>query len=129
MPPAKDCRLPVRTGIRFTPRANRLTAGANLSGPLEQWRAGSSDWRRRSSSQLPVNLSWGLPNSPAVHPMPTMTSPYRNNPEPRPKPKSAGGIPLWQLVVGGLFICVGSMLAGIAIAETIMALWMPEVLR
>ncbi|MBK7023558.1 MAG: hypothetical protein IPH41_08625 [Sulfuritalea sp.] len=32
-------------------------------------------------------------------------------------------------VVGGLFICVGSMLAGIAIAETIMALWMPEVLR
>ena len=61
--------------------------------------------------------------------MPTMTSPYRNNPEPRPKLKSDGGIPLWQLVVGGLFISVGSMLAGIAIAEMIMTLWIPEALR
>ena len=61
--------------------------------------------------------------------MPAMTPPYRNNPGPRPKPKSAGGIPLWQLVVGGLFISVGSMLAGIAIAEMIMTLWIPEVLR
>lgn len=61
--------------------------------------------------------------------MSAMTSPYRNKPGHRPTPKSEGGIPLWQLVIGGLFISVGSMLAGIAIAETIMALWMPEVLR
>ena len=61
--------------------------------------------------------------------MPAMTSPYRNNLEPRPKPKGDGGIPLWQLVIGGLFICVGSMLAGIAVAEMIMTLWMPQTLR
>jgi hypothetical protein len=35
----------------------------------------------------------------------------------------------WQLVVGGLFMTVGGMLAGIEIAEMIIALWMPEALR
>ncbi len=58
-----------------------------------------------------------------------MISPYRNNPRPRPTPKSEGGIPLWQLVIGGLMIAVGGILAGIAVAEMIMVLWMPEALR
>ena len=61
--------------------------------------------------------------------MPAMTSPYRNNPGPRPTPKSAGGIPLWQLVVGGLLIAVGGILAGIKIAEMILPLWLPGLAR
>jgi hypothetical protein len=61
--------------------------------------------------------------------MPPMTSPYRNNTTPRRKPKSDGNVPLWQLVIGGLFMTAGGMLAGIEIAKMIIALWMPEALR
>jgi hypothetical protein len=61
--------------------------------------------------------------------MPAMTSPYRNKPGHRPTPKSEGGILLRQLVVGGLLIAVGGILAGIKIAEMILPLWLPGLAR
>jgi hypothetical protein len=60
-----------------------------------------------------------------------MTSPYQRNKVPRgkPKPKSDGDIPLWQLVMGGIFITVGAILVGIKIAEVAFPIWMPEILH
>lgn len=47
----------------------------------------------------------------------------------RGKPKSDGNVPMWQLAIGGLFISVGGMLAGVKIAELAFSLWMPGSLR
>lgn len=58
-----------------------------------------------------------------------MTSPNQRNRAPRKKPKNDGDIPLWQLVIGGLFIAVGGLYAGVMISEMALSIWMPGVLR
>jgi hypothetical protein len=58
-----------------------------------------------------------------------MTSPYQSNKVPRRKPQTEVDAPLWQLVIGGIFITVGAMLVGIKIAEATFSLWMPGLLR
>jgi hypothetical protein len=58
-----------------------------------------------------------------------MTSPYQRNKVPHRKLKSDHELPQWQLVIGGIFIAVGGMLAGIKIAELAFSIWMPGALR
>jgi len=53
-----------------------------------------------------------------------MTSAYRRTKAPRGKATGDGDIPLWQLVIGGIFMAVGGMLAGSKIAEIAFSLWM-----
>ena len=58
-----------------------------------------------------------------------MMSPYQRRAAPRAKPRSDGDVPMWQLAIGGIFITAGAMLAGVKIAEIVLAIWMPEALR
>lgn len=58
-----------------------------------------------------------------------MTPPYQRSNAPRKKPKSDGDTPQWQLVIGGIFVTVISLLAGSKIAEMTFAIWMPGWLR
>lgn len=58
-----------------------------------------------------------------------MTSPNPRNQGPRGRTKGDGDMPLWQLVIGGIFIAVGGMLVGIKIAEMAFSIWMPGPLR
>lgn len=47
----------------------------------------------------------------------------------RGKPEGDGNVHMWQLVIGGLFIAVGGMLAGVKNAELAFSIWMPGLLR
>ena len=58
-----------------------------------------------------------------------MTTSHPRNKRPRGKLEFDGDIPQWQLVIGGLFIAVVGMFAGIVIAETVLSIWLPELTR
>ena len=50
-------------------------------------------------------------------------------PAPREKPKGVGDIPVWQLVIVGVFLGVGGLLAGGKVAQLFFSVWMPGVVR
>lgn len=58
-----------------------------------------------------------------------MMAPYQRRTDPRPKPRRDGEVPAWQLALGGIFITGGAMLAGVKLAELLIAIWLPGVLR
>lgn len=51
------------------------------------------------------------------------------NKRPRQKPGSDGDIPPWQLVIGGLLIAAGGILAGTKIGDLILSIWLPGLAR